>query len=74
MHHTCQRYMHCFQMVHYLFIFRHITHPCLSPTLLYFEVNSLLDTVNVDPVFVGLQVLGKILGPEREEVKMDWRK
>jgi len=57
----------------YLFIFQHITHPCLSPALVYFEVNS-LDTVNVDPVFVGLQVLGKILGPEREEVMMDWRK
>jgi hypothetical protein len=58
----------------YLFIFQHITHPCLSPTLVYFEVNSLLGTVNVDPVFVGLRVLGKILGPEREEVTVDWRK
>jgi hypothetical protein len=57
-----------------LFILQHITHPCLSPALVYFEVNSLLDTVNVDPVFVGLQVLGKVLGPEREEVTMDWRK
>jgi hypothetical protein len=57
----------------YLFIFQHTTHPCLTPTLVYFEVKSLLDTVSVDPVFVGLQVLGKILGPEREEVMMDWR-
>ena len=39
-----------------------------------FEVNSLLDAVNVDPVFVGLQVFGKILGLEREEVTMYWRK
>ena len=73
MHRTCQRYMYCLQMVQYLFIFQHITHPCLSPTLVYFEVNSLVDTVSVDPVFMGLQVLGKILGPEREEVTMDWR-
>ena len=65
--------MYCLQMVQYLFIFQHITHPCLSPTLVYFEVNSLVDTVSVDPVFMGLQVLGKILGPEREEVTMDWR-